>query len=157
MVVLLIILFTAIWYVTFIASFFGVSFVSGAVTAILLSMFVFILPGFNALLLPYRRPDLYELIPQSMRKKFGIPLISILGIIWLVFVIPVFFLYVIWPLLATAYGVHLADVITFAVSQGWTTFAAITIAGIIIYYAARWYNAKRGIDLSLLFKSVPPE
>jgi len=92
-----------------------------------------------------------------MRKKFGIPLISILGIIWLVFVIPVFFLYVIWPLLATAYGVHLADVITFAVSQGWTTFAAITIAGIIIYYAARWYNAKRGIDLSLLFKSVPPE
>jgi len=31
------------------------------------------------------------------------------------------------------------------------------VAGAIIYYASKWYNGKRGIDISLAYKELPPE
>jgi hypothetical protein len=38
------------------------------------------------------------------------------------------------------------------------TFIAVSVvAGAVIYYASKWYNAKRGIDISLAYKELPPE
>ncbi|HUK49964.1 MAG TPA: amino acid permease [Terriglobales bacterium] len=153
----LICLFVAIWYVSFIGSVYGYTFITGALTSILLSMFVWILPGVNALLLPFRRKDLYELIPASMRKNFGIPVISILGIIWLCFAIPVFFLYAFWPIIGAAYGSNVIGVLNVALTTGLVLFVSITIAGIVVYFLSQWYNKRHGIDMSLLFKTVPPE
>lgn len=31
------------------------------------------------------------------------------------------------------------------------------IAGLVLYYGSKWYNGKRGIDISLAFKEIPPE
>ncbi len=31
------------------------------------------------------------------------------------------------------------------------------VAGILIYYGSKWYNMKRGIDISLAYKELPPE
>jgi amino acid transporter len=31
------------------------------------------------------------------------------------------------------------------------------IAGVVIYFASSWYNKKRGIDISLAYKELPPE
>jgi hypothetical protein len=31
------------------------------------------------------------------------------------------------------------------------------IAGLLLYYGSKWYNGKRGIDISLAFKEIPPE
>ncbi|MGA2462110.1 MAG: APC family permease [Candidatus Bathyarchaeia archaeon] len=153
----LIILFVAIWYVSFMGSVYGYTFITGSLTSILLSMFVWILPGVNAVLLPYRRPDIYELIPKSMRRTYGIPLITILGIIWLLFSIPLFFLYAFWPIIGASYGQHIAGVFNVALSTGLVLFVGVTVAGIGVYYLSRWYNKRHGIDTDLLFKTVPPE
>jgi amino acid transporter len=151
------ILFSALWYVFYILSISGVGVLTGIYVSALLALLVWIMPGFNALLLPYRRPELYELIPRSMRKKFGIPLVSILGIISILFTVAVYFMYAVWPLFSGAYGLHGAEVIDYAMSTGSSTFVIVVVAGIILYYASRWYNARHGIDMSLLYKSVPPE
>jgi len=31
------------------------------------------------------------------------------------------------------------------------------IAGLLLYFGSKWYNGKRGIDVSLAFKEIPPE
>lgn len=151
------VIFVAFWYVSFLAAVYGTTFISGSFASALLAMFVWIVPGINAILLPYRRRDLYELIPKSMRRQFGIPLVSIFGIIWLVFAVPVYFLYAIWPLLAGAYGLHMTSFVVFAESQGLVTFGIILLAGIVIYFVSKWYNTRKGVDMDLLFKTVPPE
>jgi len=38
-----------------------------------------------------------------------------------------------------------------------TFLIATLIAGAVIYQASKWYNAKRGIDISLAYKELPPE
>jgi APA family basic amino acid/polyamine antiporter len=150
-------LFIAIWYVSFLGSIYGYTFITGSTTSILLAMFVWILPGVNAVLLPYRRPDIYELIPKSMRKTYGLPLITILGIIWICFSVPTYFLYVVWPIFSEAYGEHIMGVFNVALSTGLLLYVGITVAGIAIYYLSKWYNKRKGIDMDLLFKTVPPE
>jgi len=155
--VYLAVLFTAFWYASFLAAVYGTTFISGSFASALLAMFVWIVPGINAILLPYRRRDLYELIPKSMRKKFGIPLVSMFGIVWLLFAVPIYYLYVVWPLVAGAYGLHMTQFVVFAESQGIVTFVVIVLAGTVIYYVSRWYNARHGIDMDLVFKTVPPE
>ena len=153
----LVFIFIAIWYVSFLGSIYGYTFITGAVTSSLLAMLIWILPGLNAVLLPYKRPEIYELIPKSMRKSYGLPVVTILGIIWLCFSVPIYFLYVFWPIFSQAYGQHLIGVFDVALSTGLILFAGILIAGIIVYYAARWYNKRKGVDMDLLFKTVPPE
>ena len=152
---LLTVLFAIIWYVTFLISLYGVNYIYGVYAYMMLSVLFFVMPGFNAILLPYRRRDLYELLPLSMRKKYGLPLITIFGVVWLAFIIPAYVLFMGWPLISGAAG--MTDVVSYAINQGLVTFAVILVAGIAIYYLSRWYNAKHGIDMSLLFKSVPPE
>jgi amino acid transporter len=151
------VLFIVIWYASFLGSIYGYTFITGAVTSILLSMFIWILPGVNAILLPYRRPDLYELIPKSMKKSFGVPLVTILGVIWVCFSVPVFLLYAFWPIVGQALGAHLIGVFDVALSSGLLLFVGIVVAGIVIYYASKWYNNRKGIDMEMLFKTVPPE
>jgi amino acid transporter len=31
------------------------------------------------------------------------------------------------------------------------------VAGLLLYYGSKWYNGKRGIDISLAYKEIPPE
>jgi hypothetical protein len=31
------------------------------------------------------------------------------------------------------------------------------VAGLLIYAGSKWYNARRGVDISLAFKEIPPE
>jgi len=31
------------------------------------------------------------------------------------------------------------------------------VAGVVIYFASKWYNGKRGIDISLAYKELPPD
>jgi APA family basic amino acid/polyamine antiporter len=153
----LVAIFVVLWIFWFAVLLSGISIIYGATVSALLALLVWILPGLNALLLPYRRRDLYDLIPASMKKSFGIPLIAILGIISLAFTVPLYFLFAIWPLFAESYGMHGAEALSFATSSGVVSFAVILVVGIIIYYGAKWYNKRHGIDMDLLYKSVPPE
>jgi amino acid transporter len=151
------VIFAVIWYATFLLSLYGVNYVTGVYAYLMLSAMFWIVPGFNAILLPYRRPDIYELLPLSMRKKFGIPLIAIFGVVWLAFIVSAYSMFCIWPLIGSAASLHAADVITFAISQGVFSFVIVFVAGIVVYFVSKWYNRSRGIDMDLLFKTIPPE
>ncbi|MEM3640625.1 MAG: hypothetical protein QXH37_01720, partial [Candidatus Bathyarchaeia archaeon] len=114
-------------------------------------------PGISAALLPYKRKDLYDLLPASMKRKVGLPIATILGIIWLCFSIPIYALYIIWPIISGFYGLSTVEIMAYGISTGVGVFAVIVVAGVIIYYVSKWYNKRKGIDIDLIFKTVPPE
>jgi amino acid transporter len=104
----------------------------------------FLTVALAAIVLPYGAPRLYEQLP--IRKRiWGIPTISILGVATLL--IYALFLY---PLLTqSALGAN-AD-------SGLIAVAVILAISIFTYPVAKWIQGRRGIDLSLINKELPPE
>lgn len=151
------ILFYVIWVVQFVMYVMGIPFLMGTYTSILLAMFLWIVPGISAILLPFKRKDLYDLLPASMKRKVGLPIVTILGIIWICFSIPIYALYIIWPIISSFYGLSTVEIMAYGISTGVVVFAVIVAVGVIIYYLSKWYNKRKGIDISLIFKTVPPE
>ena len=99
----------------------------------------------SAVVLPIRRKALFHLSGLDRRKVVGIPWVCVTGAItasYLVFLTITFFSY-------PAFGLNNA-VTVFA------SFGPILI-GVIIYYLAKAYRKGQGIDLGLVFLSIPPE
>ncbi len=88
---------------------------------------------------------LLDNLPTFMRKRVGIPVISWVGLITAVI------------LFFAAYGVAVNPLLT-PVTAPLTAELSIGvfILGLVIYYVAKWYNNRQGIDISLVFKDVPP-
>jgi APA family basic amino acid/polyamine antiporter len=89
---------------------------------------------------------LLDELPPFMKKRIGgIPLISLIGAITAI------------VLFYAAYGVATNPLLT-PVTAPLTAelFGAVVIVGLAIYYAAKLYNNRQGIDISLVFKEVPP-
>jgi len=103
--------------------------------------------SFAAILLPYRRKDLFEAAPPSVRRKIaGVPLITIAGVINLILFTLI--LYASFKLPA------------FSGPTGWkaTLFVVgIYVTGIIIYVIVAAFRKRRGVDFSLLYGEIPPE
>jgi len=100
-----------------------------------------------AIVFPFRRKELFESSPSIVKTRLaGLPLISILGAIALIF---------------SLYGTYYAltnsimgplNVVSYSMIAG--TF----ILGLVLYYVAKTYRLKReGLDLGLLIKEIPPE
>ncbi len=99
----------------------------------------------SALLLPKRRKDLYRFTGLDRRKTLGLPTISLTGLIaavYLIFLTTVFFYY-------PPFGLG-TPIMIFA------SFGPIVI-GVLLYYAARAYRSRQGIDLNQIFANIPPE
>jgi len=100
-----------------------------------------------AIVFPFRRKEIFESSPSMVRIRLaGIPLISILGVIALIFSLYGSYYAltnsVMGPLNVTSYGI----------------IAAVFILGLAFYYVAKTYRLKKeGIDLGLLIKQIPPE
>jgi len=116
--------------------------------------FAWALTAIAAIVFPYTKRALYETgmatLPKWMRAKpLGIPVLVIGGIIQLIsmgiwiaaeFSPMITYMYL-GPLIASAIGVT----------------AGIFILSILVYYAARAYRLRQGLDISLAFKEIPPE
>jgi len=117
-------------------------------TTTILSEIIFALipVGIAAVVFPYRKKDLYSRSPHS--SIGGIPLISLTGIVMVVFLV-----FVAAVMLGTAqYGTGIAiSVIPFTVG------AVFSLLGLLIYYAFKAYRKAHGIDLGLVFTQIPPE
>ena len=110
-----------------------------------------------AILLPYRKRDLYNASPIAKYKVFGIPLITVAGVVFGAFLL---FLLVEWlfdPWLNTGgvppglYGISLANipsVVYMLVMYG-------VAAG--IYYGFKAYRKRRGIDIDKVHQEIPVE
>jgi len=103
--------------------------------------------SFAAILLPYRRKDLFEAAPPSVRRTVGgVPLITIAGVINLILFSLI--LYASFKLPA------------FSGPTGWKATAfviGIYVSGIIIYVLASAFRKSRGVDFKLLYGEIPPE
>ena len=105
------------------------------------------LPQISAMILPYRRPELWKQIP--FKKMLGpVPLIVLSGAIGTI--IFLYQSYLIYAKLATAPFSYLTQAATVAL----VFFVGI---GLAIYEVSRVYWSKKGVDLDLAFKQLPPE
>jgi amino acid transporter len=107
-----------------------------------------------AILLPYRKPELYKASPIAKYNVFGIPLITVAGVIFggfLVFLL-VEWLFDPWLNGGTAlYGISLANtpsVIYMLIMYG---LAAA------IYYGFKAYRKNKGIDIDKVHQEIPSE
>lgn len=107
----------------------------------------FWIASFAAILLPYRRPDLFDQAPESVRRRVaGIPVISLLGVGNLV----LFTLILVASFDTPAFsGPTSGRAIAFVVG--------IYVVGFALYFVSRAVQRARGVDLDLLYKEIPPE
>jgi len=104
----------------------------------------YVLVGISAIILPWKKKDLYEASPIKKYHVGPIPLISILGAIMVGFNLAVMYMHLTWPWF------------------GWTDAATYFSIGVIItafiwFYAFRYYRKKQGIDVGLAYREIPPD
>jgi APA family basic amino acid/polyamine antiporter len=103
-----------------------------------------------AIVLPYRKKDLYEASPIAKYTVAGVPLITVAGVIFLLFEAFLLFEWIFDP--NQLYGIsyrNTASVIFVLVLYG---------LALAIYIGARVYRRTReGIDLGMVYKEIPVE
>lgn len=105
------------------------------------------LDGLAGAFLPWAKKSLFDSSQEIVKRKIGrIPLISVLGIFSVVFT---------GLLLADSlYNPEIAGPL--GASTMVTIFGSFAL-GAVIYLAMKAYNARRGLDLSFVYKEIPPE
>ncbi|MGZ3611166.1 MAG: hypothetical protein ACXVBU_14015, partial [Ktedonobacteraceae bacterium] len=160
-VILLAVLIGAVFYVlTFINQWFpsvnvNLSLASTTFFGILLAGLTWIIPGLNAILIPYRRPDLFQLT-NNTRKFLGLPRLVWCGIIWLIFIVPVYvgaFGYPVYKGLVQSGSSYLS--LSNSAGVGWALI--FLLIGIVIYFVMRAVNTSRGINVKMIFQELPPD
>ena len=105
------------------------------------------LSGLAAILLPFRK-QIFDQAPEFVRKKIaGVPVMSIIGAIAFVSIVGLLIFGQVIPSLQGT-GVDPRPIV-------WTF--GIFFGGLVYYYIVKWYRMKHGIDLSLVYKQIPPE
>ncbi len=103
-------------------------------SAIVASMFFFVFVGLGA--------AAYGAKHDKGRARAALVIFGILDAIVFLYVAATFFIY------PTVYGGN-------ALSYGYVV--ATLILGAVIYFAAKRYHAKKGIDINMVYKEIPPE
>ena len=138
-VIILAVLIGGVFYVlTFINQWFPsvniyLSLAGATFFGILLAGLTWIMPGLNAILIPYRRPDLFQLT-NNTGKFLGLPRLVWSGIIWLIFIVPVYvaaFGYPIYQGLLKSGTSYLS--LSNSAGVGWALI--FLVIGIVIYFA----------------------
>ncbi|GAC1349150.1 MAG: APC family permease [Ktedonobacteraceae bacterium] len=152
-VIVIAILLGAVFYVL---TFFGVSPASTIFFGVLLSALTWIMPGLNAILMPYRRPDLFALT-NNTRNFLGLPRLVWYGIVWLIFIIPVYLAAAVWPVIKAIQANGASEFITFNSTDGVAFSLAVIVVGIIIYFVMKAVNTSSGINTKMMFHELPPD
>jgi basic amino acid/polyamine antiporter, APA family len=117
-------------------------------TAGLATQIAYILISVTAILLPFRKRELFQNSPAGKYKLAGFPLLSILGVIALVVNLFIAWIFIFGPPLGTL-SVSTAGSIEFV--------SGIFAACLLIYVVSWGIRKSRNIDLSLAFSEIPPE
>jgi len=105
----------------------------------------FIFLGVAAMVFPYWKKDIFEASPLNQRIA-GIPIVSISGLIFAVLSALRSYIYFFDPAYKFVWTLPVTAV-----------FLLVILLGVVLFYAMRLYNKKKGIDVSLAFKEIPPE
>jgi len=107
----------------------------------------FWMASFAAILMPYRRPDVFAQAPVEVRRLiFGVPVLTLLGVGNLAL-----FTLILWGSFKTPgfSGPTGGKAVLFVI--------AIYVSGAAIYMISKALRRREGVDLELLFKEIPPE
>jgi amino acid transporter len=99
--------------------------------------------AFVAVVLPYKKKELWESSPAALYKIGGIPLMVIMGVISIVYLLVMIIEYIINPV----YGLNNQLALGFLLG--------LYIAAYIAYYLVQWYRRRTGFDLSKVYGEIP--
>ncbi len=103
----------------------------------------------SAIVLPYTKPDLYKASPIAQYNVFGLPLISVAGVIFGGFLVYLLYQWIIDP--NALYGIGLKNTSSVYYMLGNYVLAAI------IYFGFKAYRKSKGIDLNKVQAEIPVE
>lgn len=121
--------------------------VVGAVNVLFFFLAAEILDGVAGGVFPWLKKDVFASTPVFVRRKIaGLPVITILGAWATLFIAGLFITSLLNPAAAGPYGISTA-----------LPTVLVFLLGVGSYYGMKTYFAKRGLDISMAFKSIPPE
>lgn len=98
--------------------------------------------AFGIAALPFTNKGVFASGPQWVRRKVaGIPWVTLVGIVFGA-----------WMIIATYYSIVTSPLIISNI-----VFFAALVLGVLLYPAISSYRKRQGIDLSAVFKEIPPE
>ena len=102
-----------------------------------------------AILLPYRKPDLYNASPIAKYKIAGVPLITVAGVIFGGFLL--FLLYE-WLIDHNGlYGIGISN------TNSVIYMLAMYLLALVIYVGFKMYRKSQGIDIDKIYEEIPVE
>ena len=102
-----------------------------------------------AIILPFKKPDLYKASPIAKYNVFGIPLITVAGLIFGGFLVFLLYQWLIDP--NALYGIGIKN--TSSIIYMLANYAL----GAIIYFGFKSYRKGKGIDLNKVQSEIPVE
>jgi amino acid transporter len=115
--------------------------------SITMAILTWIMPGVNALLVRWRRPDLVRNAPFARALPW-------LGIAWLVFPVWVYFFAVGKPIEKALEG---SGKLHYLETNGILDALIFYALGIVIYFVMAYRSRSRGVNTKMLFTEIPPD
>jgi APA family basic amino acid/polyamine antiporter len=122
----------------------GEGFLKVLFEAVLLQLVTMILLGISAVLLPYRRPEVWRSSATTARF-LGVPVVALAGGLTAVLLAGIFFIYMHYPELGIDKGHFFRDC------------AIILGASLLTFFIARTARMRQGVDVDKLAAEIPPE
>ena len=122
------------------------SFLTSYVSLIMAQTSLYLLTMISAIVFPYVRKDMFNRsIPTVTRKVAGVPVMSILGVLGAI------------ALAINFYWLFAAPAVSGVSPISALVVVATYLIFIGVYFVVKQIRSKQGIDLSLVFREIPPE
>ena len=115
--------------------------------SIMMAALTWTLPGINAILVRFRRPDLVRNAPYRRALPW-------IGLAWLVFPVWIYIFAVVKPIVNALKG---TSALTYLETNGILDAALFYLLGIIIFFIMRYRARAAGVDEKMLFTELPPD
>ena len=113
----------------------------------LLSLTYFFFPAFCGIIIVMKRKDIMAAVPW---KKALLPL----SLVTIILMAPIYLIGCYGGTTGLSPGQTLWG---WAIETGLILTAVVIVVGVVVYYAVRSYNLKRGIELDKIYKEIPPD
>ncbi len=113
--------------------------------AVLLQLVTMVLLSLAAVLLPYRKPDVWR-ASATTQRVLGVPVVSLAGGLSVILMAALFFVYMHYPALGIEDKGHF-----------FRDCAVVLVAALVTFFVARAARRRQGVDVDKLAAEIPPE